>query len=261
MAKLVTYFYARQQLDAAVERLRLEVELTVEKMVQAGWRGFRENEEKTDDNAVRGMVAAYRECAHRQILLAWISGIAALVALVRPQTSGRSRVIPVSTRNRRAKKSGRRKAFPSDSHQRGEHGGYERTQGHRARFRLRYLGTFTKAHGKARGLPKLALLEEQRKGRPEVPTLWRGYRRRVARAKQLEKQRAATAQRRQEKGWNAYPADRVQSRGRDTGWSNPFQWRSAPAVMGILRDKIHAANVDYLRRISAKKRKQWEDAH
>ncbi len=260
MSTLYSYKAARLELDNALEEIRKVIEQavnTAKNQAAAELLPVISNG-VARDVAAWGFVSAYRERLHRDALIAFLSARAALVGLVRPQGSKTGSTQSVASRNRRAKGTGKRKPFPSDSHKRGV---VQRTQGHRARYRLRWLGTFTKEFGKARGLPILALLESKRVGRPEVPRIWRNYRRRIARAKQLQKQRLATAARRKEKGWKPYPRNRKQDGPREGGWSNPVQWRSAPAVYGIAVAKVRAANIDFLRRESAKKRKAWEAAH
>ncbi len=260
MSTLYSYKAARLEFDQALTEIRKVIEQAV---------NTAKNQASSEllpvisngvarDVAAWGFVSAYRERLHRDALIAFLSARAALVGLVRPQTSNRSTTSTVATRNRRAKKSGKRKAFPSDSHERGS---YTRAKGHRARFRARWLGEFKKVNGKAKGLPKLAILEERKIGRPEVPRIWRNYRRRLVRARQLAGQRRATAQRRKEKGWKPYPRNRRQDRPREGGWSNPFQWRSAPAVYAIAVEKARKVNVEFIRAKAKRKRKIWEDAH
>ncbi len=206
---------------------------------------------------VAGMVAAYYEKCQREILSSWVVARAALVSIILRRPKGRGKRRAVSTRNRTTRGTHKRKVFPSDSHLRGVNG-YERKKGERARYRDRYLGTFKKTGGKAKGLPKLGDLGAHRVGRPEVPRSWRVWKRKVARATQLEKQRTDTYGRRTALGRKPYPFPR-KSKVPAKGWSDLRGQK--PSSMTEKRAEVRLINLAHLRHVAEAKRRAWEAAH
>lgn len=257
MSAIAPYSWARRQLDSHVYKIRLAVEKGVERMVQAAWAKFQDGGTRADDDAVRGMVAAYRESVHRQILLAHTCGIAALVALIRPQRKLTGKTRAVVTRNRRAKRTRTRKAFPSDSSKRGALNRYTK---HRQKFRARWIGTWHKAGSRPDGLPKLAVLSEKKRGRPRLPDEVRQFTKKVARCRALKIARAITARKRKEKGWKTYPYPRKPV-GEPQGWSDYVHALKANATLAERVREVRRKNVEHLKRETEARRKAWDAAH
>ncbi len=263
MGRLCTYADAREHLDDLIDELRAKVEqASNQARIAASDRlGDAISDATARERIAEGFVHAFRENLYRNLVLAQITGRAALVALVLPQTSKSGGKVAISTRNRYTRRTRKRKVFPSDSHKRGTEGSLEapvRAKGKRARYRDRWLGTFKKTGGKARGLPKLAQLSSHRVGRPEVPRSWRVFKRKCARAKQLEKQRFYTAGKREESGWKPYPYPRKSAKP-VKGWSDTRGQR--PSSLTDKLREVRGGNLAYLRTLSARQRKKWEDAH
>lgn len=258
MSSICTYAHARARLDDAIYRLRKTIEATVVKMEAAAW-------ERVDgtfftNDAIRGMAAGYQEAAHRLAYSAWLTGRAALVGLIRTQRTRLGKTVRVASRNARARGgSGKRKAFPSDGHARPQGKG-ARGKGKRARYSSRWIGTQKKINGVAKGLPKLASLSEHRVGRPEVPTAYRIFRRKLARGKQLEKARVKTAAKRKAKGWKSYPYPRKIT-GEAKGWSDFSAIRYGANVLGLKIAEVRKINITHLRHETEARRKKWEAKH
>lgn len=244
MGDLITYFEARKLLDDAVKNVRERLEAAY--VTATASFGILLTSGDFAGLTSLDMLAAYRYRIASAVLRSWHVGRAALVGLILPQ-SKKATTFQVSTRNRYAKRSGKRKAFPGDSPN-VEHS--EKAKGKRAHFAARFVPL------KSRKLPKLALLSARKRGRPAVPAEWRLYKRKKAKAAFLARKRLDTSDRRELAGWKQYFR-------KDTGkgWKEPNNFQAADAALREAKKKVLGPNIAEIARREAEQRAKWKAAH
>lgn len=248
MTTICTYYRARKNLDDAFEQLRETIEkaASAAKNSAASKLAATMGSDGRDDVAL-SMVNVFREAAHRAACLNFVAARAALVGLIRPKKKGIYKTVAVSTRNNKTR-SGKQKAFPSDSTLRGP---LVRAKGKRAKYRLR-------STGKSGKLPKLAILEERKVGRPKVPADYRLYRRKLATCARLKRTREATDAARKRRGWKSYRRKRQFGA---KGWSDSSLHVGQAAALGAAKKTAKEKNLAFLKKENAKKLKVWRQAH